>query len=210
MGRSAANPIDRYLSKVDRGGADECWPWTAACFTNGYGAFRVGNKQLKAHRFGYAELIAPIPVGLYVCHTCDNRPCQNPAHWFLGTTGDNARDREAKGRGARNGKVRFQPEQVREMRLLGLNGVTQAEIANRFETQQSSVSQILRRKTFAHLDTDLPAWKTSRRYKVTPAIADAVLAERGHGLTMNEIGERHGVSRATVRHIIRGWRPLAH
>ena len=39
-----------------------------------------------------------IPDGLDVCHTCDNPPCCNPHHHFLGTQTDNNADRHAKGR----------------------------------------------------------------------------------------------------------------
>lgn len=84
MGTTARDPLERYLEKVDRRGPDDCWEWTAARFDKGYGAFRLGDKQMKAHRFGYEAQIGPIPEGQYVLHRCDNPPCQNPTHWFLG------------------------------------------------------------------------------------------------------------------------------
>lgn len=214
MGRVAGDPVERYLAKVDRRKPGECWPWTAACFTNGYGAFRLGQKQVKAHRFGFQTFVGPIPEAHVVCHTCDNPPCQNPAHWFSGTNHDNVLDRTAKGRGAvglRNGgwqAARFTPTEIRAMRLLGLGGVPQGEIARRFETDQTVVSGILRRKTWAHLDLDLPAWTTVRRFKVTPAVVDAVLGEYEPGrVTKQELGDKYGVSRRTISMILDGWRP---
>lgn len=74
-----------------------CWEWTRSKATNGYG--RITN-SLSAHRAAYELFVGPIPDGMQVCHRCDNPPCCNPAHLFLGTAADNAHDRDAKGRGA--------------------------------------------------------------------------------------------------------------
>ena len=55
----------------------------------------------RTHRYGHDLLVGTIPDGYHVCHTCDNPPCCNPSHWFLGTNQDNVDDRQAKGRGVR-------------------------------------------------------------------------------------------------------------
>lgn len=93
----------RFSSKVDRsGGPAACWPWKGAWRTEkGYGRIlkdRRKGRALRAHRVAWELAHGPIPLGLCVCHACDNPPCCNPAHLFLGTMLDNNRDRDAKDR----------------------------------------------------------------------------------------------------------------
>lgn len=89
---------ERFWSKVYK--TEDCWIWTAALGRKGYGLFRAGGKLIRATHYSW-ELFAgrPVPKGILICHTCDHPWCVNPAHLFLGTNTDNARDREQKGRG---------------------------------------------------------------------------------------------------------------
>ena len=92
--------VARFESKVVR---DDCMPdgchiWTAARIKSGYG--RIGNngKNVLANRASYVIYKGEISHGMQVCHKCDNPPCVNPAHLFLGTGSDNAKDSVSKGR----------------------------------------------------------------------------------------------------------------
>lgn len=75
-----------------------CWPWNGVLFSNGYGAMGHGGKTLKGHRVSYELHKGPIPEGMYVCHSCDNKSCTNPDHLWLGTPADNMNDKVAKSR----------------------------------------------------------------------------------------------------------------
>ncbi len=76
--------------------------WTAAAH-QGYGQFREIGHNVLAHRYAYEQVIGPIPDGLFVLHSCDNPPCVNAYHMFLGGHAENAADKAAKKR-ARNGR----------------------------------------------------------------------------------------------------------
>lgn len=96
----SANVIERFWSKTIPEPNSGCWLWTAHCNAKGYGVLRVRDRTWLAHRFAMTlSLGISIPYGQCVLHRCDNPPCCNPGHLFLGTNQDNVHDRESKGRG---------------------------------------------------------------------------------------------------------------
>ncbi len=90
--------IDRFNSKAALG-ENGCLEWSASKSSAGYGQFWVNGRSRQAHRVAYELHHGRIPEGLFVCHKCDNPPCVNPDHLFLGTANDNNQDKMRKGRG---------------------------------------------------------------------------------------------------------------
>jgi hypothetical protein len=174
----------RFWTKVDKSGANGCWIWTAARSSHGYGKIGGPSRRiLKAHRVAWELVHGSIPEGFLVCHHCDNPPCVNPDHLYLGTHKDNSRDMVVRGRakryqgppptgdrhgsrtmphrvarGSRNGFSKLTERDAQWVWALRALGYQYAEIAAVFGVSTATVSRILRRKNWTHVDP--PASRT--------------------------------------------------
>jgi hypothetical protein len=130
-----------------------CWLWMGSLNRQGYGHACWGGKRQNASRLAMEMEVGPIPAGLHACHRCDNPPCVNPAHLFLGTPKENMQDRKRKGRNANqhgeNGpRAELAPAEVAEIRNMRLSGHLLREIATTFDVSEATVSRIASRKTW--------------------------------------------------------------
>lgn len=238
-----AQPIsDRFWKYVDRRDEDECWPWLGhIAKPQGYGRISVffgpGTKPkvAYAHRVSWELAEGPIPDGLAVLHRCDNRPCVNPNHLFIGTQQDNMDDCVSKKRHAHGSKACYavlREEQVLEIRelydasgRLKKRGSLKA-IAERFGVGLSTVSAAAHYK-WKHVGstieppTPLPFSEVVTRQfpgrngdnnpnaKLTKANVDEMRRRhRDDGLSRSQLAALFGVSNRTVSGILanRNWR----
>jgi len=134
---------ERFWEKVDRSG--DCWIWTASVMKNGYGCIRIDKKTTRAHRVAYELTKGPIPEGLLLRHTCDNRRCVNPAHLVPGTFKDNVKDALDRGRhrvGERDPKAKLSNLDVANIRVALAAGITGRSLARRYKVDETTISQI--------------------------------------------------------------------
>jgi hypothetical protein len=147
--RIGASAAERMWRRVDKsGGPEACWPFTGYTNPKGYGEVGGYNHGL-AHRIAYESVNGAIPGGLFVCHHCDNPPCCNPAHHFVGTVLDNALDMVAKGRASdmrneRCGKTRLSDRQVADIRGRWAEGETLKDLAQEYGVTQAHLGRTIR------------------------------------------------------------------
>lgn len=75
-----------------------CCEWMGSKNKAGYGVFSRKSTTFLAHRVSFFMANGIDPVGFLVCHSCDNPPCVNPVHLWLGDKVSNAADMVQKGR----------------------------------------------------------------------------------------------------------------
>lgn len=153
--------ISRFHAKVDKtpglGPEGTCWEWKGKCSRYGHFTVRLGFKQppttFLAHRVAYYLFYGSDPIGLEVCHRCDNPSCVNPAHLFLGTRRDNHNDSVAKGRRPRPeqlaGTCGLTGEQVRAIRIERKEqGTLMRELGKKHGVSQTAIVNLLSGKTY--------------------------------------------------------------
>lgn len=143
LGRDPQAARPTFEALVAQAGDDDCWLWTGPTNAKGYGRHR----HVQAHRLAYFFSTGVDPFDQVVCHKCDNPPCVNPNHLFLGTIADNQRDMVEKGRNVEctAARTKVSPEDRQQMAELWTAGATQAELAQRFGISTSQVAYWMER-----------------------------------------------------------------
>jgi hypothetical protein len=184
----------RFWPKVDTTG--DCWIWTGVRDGYGYGRIWRGDfvldggttKEVRAHRVAWSLVNGAVPAGLDVCHRCDNPPCCNPAHLFLGTRSENMLDAGVKSRFAHS-TPQWKRAKALELHDLGL---PQREIARALGTTQGSVWNWL-----------TAAGRTGpRRRKLDQQRADEIRRLREDGVRPGVLARQFDVAPATISDVL--------
>jgi HNH endonuclease len=206
------------IVKVDGSLDSQCWVWTGASDWDGYGKLRWEGKLQMAHRVAYTCYIGPIPDGLRCCHDCDNPPCINPFHMFLGTDKDNMEDAVRKRRHAFGEIIgKLSNDKVASIKfLLSTGRYPIAGIAEHFDVDYSSISYIAQ-GGWSHIapaaSYDGPPIRERHggsgegNSSVVLTELEAMTVKRLllNGLSIAYIAYRYGMDCASIHHIKTGY-----
>jgi len=159
---AAKSTPESFLSRINTCTEDACWPWTGARNNSGYGTVRYQGRVQTAHRLAafLAGLVCSVEAPKnrrgsgFILHQCDNPLCCNPAHMRVGTYAENqreayARKRRAQPKGTPHANSKITVADVRLIRRLYADGVSQEAIGRLINMSQSAISSLLLGKTYA-------------------------------------------------------------
>lgn len=144
----------RFHQNYKVGDKNKCWEWLGLRFNqSGYGRFSIKGTSIPAHRAMMLLLHGDISADIQVCHTCDNPPCVNPNHLWLGSPLENTRDKISKGRdrylcGGHNHISKLTEEIVRDIRK---STVSHRELARQLGVDEGAIRQARSGKTWKHV-----------------------------------------------------------
>jgi len=151
-------PLERFALKYKLNTRTNCWVWSGDTNDRGYGIFRYQDRRQRAHRVAWLLYRGKISLGKCVLHKCDNPPCVNPKHLYVGTHQQNMKDMALRGRarggrllGEHNGFSKFIAAEVHLIRDWSANGKTNKWIADYFKVTPGAISHIVTRKNWTHI-----------------------------------------------------------
>lgn len=191
--------IDKFFDKVNKipGG---CWEWKRALDIRGYGHLTINNTTTNAHRVSFMIFIGEIPLGISICHKCDNPKCVNPIHLFSGTNADNMRDKMNKNRHPKGEDYSFSKLteiQVLDI-LLNLNKPA-LEFSKKYRISESQIRAVKNGINWAHVHPEMPRLSMKKTLVLSKSdISYIKLSPK----SKTQLSLEYKISRARIRNII--------
>ena len=164
--------FDRYMSCVDKESSENgCWLWIGRINKKGYGEFTIrkylkkildikGSRTALTHKLMWYFKTGIIPKGYkkIVCHSCNVPNCVNPDHIRLDTAASNMADALKLGThpnlhrfGSNNPCSKLKEENIPVIDYLRLLGLTNKQIAKKFNVADTTISKAYRRISWKHI-----------------------------------------------------------
>ncbi len=156
-----ATPMEaRFVKHIGPTTSTGCILWTGGTSPLGYGVIYAsmreyradGKRRLAAHRIAWERVHGPIPAGMHVLHRCDNPPCINTDHLWLGTHQENMLDRDKKNRCTHGDQIswaKLTSAQVKEIKERYSKGdILQKHLAAEYGVTNKRINSILRGRTW--------------------------------------------------------------
>lgn len=180
-----------------------CHEWRWGKMPSGHGAITPKGdiNETLAHRASWILHNGDIPEGRQINHRCDNPPCINPAHLYVGDQFDNMRDTVRHGNHATQ-KLTF--EQAREIRARYEPGVTSFDSLGReFGVSADQIRRITSNKSFPDPDyiAKNPEFNPNRKLRQEDAdtIRERWQTER---LSFHALGREYQVDKSVISEIV--------
>ncbi len=152
---------ESFWARVNKGDPHECWEWSGATNSTGYGTVAWHGHNYTTHRVaawlsGMVESPSRPPHSRdkgHVLHKCDNRRCCNPNHFFVGSYADNQLDayrkkRRSQPKGEKHANAKLTNKQAEEIRKRYAAGEYQVPLAKEYGVSQVVISLIVRGETY--------------------------------------------------------------
>jgi hypothetical protein len=152
---------ESFWARVQQSKGNKCWEWQGSCNNTGYGTVSWHGKVYTTHRVAAwlsgmvndPKAPAHKHESTHVLHTCDNRKCCNPKHFFLGSYSDNQRDayskkRRSQAKGAAHVNAKLTMGQVKDIRKSYAAGQYQQPLAEKYGVSQRVISLIVRGESY--------------------------------------------------------------
>lgn len=144
--------IQKFIDMVNFAEVQDCWNFQKTSKSTGYGGLMQNYKQTDSHRISWEVFFGEIPENMCVLHKCDVRSCVNPHHLFLGTRGDNNKDRAMKNRSCHGVQHPLSKLNDTDVENILKSNLSSKKAAKFWNVSPTLIKNIRNRRTWRHVE----------------------------------------------------------